>query len=736
MKLLLPVLVSLAVIYESNAYAVAPNKISKGTVRNPLKTADGKAICTTTACVIAASNLLQAMDMSADPCEDFFQYACGGWIKKNPIPDSKSRWTEFDVLRDELTNTMKDILKEAVNPNDAKPVNSARDFYTACLDTDTLESLGLKPLTDLLNQFGGWPMTLSDWNADKFDWKVATAAGRKLYGVNYLLTVYNYLDSNNTAQSSIYIDQSSLALPRSTLVNPDGSPDIMNAYANYAIGAAKAIRDSLGSTASDAAISGDVDAMWKFESELAKITSPAEDRRNNTRLYNPLLLTAIQEWTDAVPTTTSQAKIDWSAYLNDIYSLANIQIPNDERIIVVETAYLQKLVALLDKTSPRTLANYVHWRFVNSLGSYTTQQMRDLAFAFNKVVYGTSTADPRSTTCANQANDVLGFAISAKYVERSFDEIAKTETELMIADLKTAFKTLVDEATWMDSATKGIARQKVDYMSEFVAYPDWIKNNAALEAYYNGVTVSTTTHFQNVQDTNAFLNKEDFKTLRGTTDRSRWNTYPTIVNAFYEPELNSITFPAGILQPPFFGYGRLAAMNYGGIGSVIGHEITHGFDDQGRQSDKDGNTANWWTDATLANYLDRAQCFIDQYNNFTVPSGSHVNGVTTQGENIADNGGLREAFRAYSFYVAANGAEPQLPGLEAFSAEQIFFLSYANNWCGSETPERLENQLLTDPHSPSKFRVYGPLQNNADFARTFQCAVGTNMNPAKKCILW
>jgi len=488
MRLLLPLMVALAVlISESSAFVVSSKEIPKSTKRNPLKTADGKAICTTTECVIAASNLIQAMDLTADPCEDFFQYSCGGWIQKNPIPDSKSRWTEFDVLRDELTNTMKDILKEVNNPNDAKPVNQARDFYTACLDTNTLETLGLKPLTDLLGLFGGWPMTLSNWNAANFDWKVATAAGRKLYGVTYLLTIYNYLDSHNTAQSSIFIDQGSLALSRTTLVNPGSYPEIMTAYANYATGAAKAIRDSLGQSVPDATITSDVDAMWKFESELAKITSPAEDRRNNTRLYNPLLLTEVQGWTDSVSTTQAQAKIDWSAFLNDIYSAASITIPNSERVIVVETEYLKKLVALLDVTPARTLANYVHWRFVNSLGSYTTQQMRDLAFAFNKVLYGTTTADPRTTTCANQANDVLGYAVSAKYVERSFDEIAKTETELMIKDLKTAFKTLVDEAAWMDSTTKGIAREKVDFISEFVAYPDWIKNKTALETYYNGV---------------------------------------------------------------------------------------------------------------------------------------------------------------------------------------------------------------------------------------------------------
>ncbi|KAI9560850.1 hypothetical protein GHT06_011803 [Daphnia sinensis] len=735
----------IALLGMNDAYVIQPQtlqRVLKDQARitkegnAPLITADGRAICTTTECVVAAANLIESMDLTADPCQDFFQYACGGWIEKHPIPDSKSRWTQFDILRDELTEILKVILREENNPNDAIPVNTARDMFTACSDTATIETIGLKPLTDLLALFGNWPMTQSTWDETSFDWKAATVAGRQLYGKYYFLSVFNYLDSENTNQSTIYIDQSSLALPRSTLINPSGSPEIMTAYSTYITDAAKAIRDYLATGATDAQIDADVLAVWTFESELAKITTPAEDRRNITRLYNPLLVSEVQAWTDSVPTTTNNGKINWQEYLSSIYSLAGITVPSDERVIVTETEYLKKLVALLDATPTRTIANYIHWRFVKDLGGYTTQQMIDLAFAFSSVLYGTSQPEARSTTCANQANNLVGFATGAKYVERAFDEAAKTETTLMIANLKTAFKTLVDDATWMDEGTKAIAREKADYMSEFVGYPDWIKDKAALEAYYDGLAATTTTHFQNVQDANAFLNKKDFLTLRGPTDRTRWNTYPSIVNAFYEPQLNSITFPAGILQPPFYGLGRLANMNYGGIGSVIGHEITHGFDDQGRQSDKFGNTANWWTPETLANYLERAQCFIDQYNNFTVASGSHVNGVTTQGENIADNGGLREAYRAYNFYVAANGAEPMLPGLEQFTSDQIFFLSYANLWCGVETPERLEEQILTDPHSPSRFRVIGPLSNNEDFAREFNCPAGSPMNRVDDCILW
>jgi len=306
----------------------------------------------------------------------------------------------------------------------------------------------------------------------------------------------------------------------------------------------------------------------------------------------------------------------------------------------------------------------------------------------------------------------------------------------MISNLKAAFKKLVDESSWMDADTKIIAGEKVDAMREFVAYPDWIRNTTALENYYHGLEVDAGDHFRNIRNAAAFSSVEEFKTLRNKTDRTKWLIHPSIVDAFYQTEYNSITFPAGILQRPYFAKGRIEATNYGGIGGVIGHEITHGFDDQGRQSDKDGNTVQWWTEETLQNYLTRAQCFIDEYSNRTIASGTHLNGVNAQGENIADNGGIREAFLAYGYYVAVNGEEARLPGLEQYTAEQIFFISYANVWCGSDTKEGLENQIVTDPHSPSYFRANIPISNSEDFHRHFNCPVGSAMNPAERCVLW
>lgn len=687
--------------------------------------------CTTKECVLAAADLLEAMNATADPCDDFFQFACGGWVRKNPIPDSKSRYTQFDVLRDQLTATMKTILTAVSSTDDVQPVKQARELYQACMDTETIEGLGLKPLTDLLALFGGWPMTLASWNETSFSWTEATAAARKLYGSSILLRVFTYLDSMNTNTSAIYIDQSSLSLPRSVLVAVDDANNaaLVAAYRNYAENVALAITQSLGQDVPLDAIQADVNATLAFEVQLAQITKPQEDRRNNTRLYNPLKVSEVQGWTDSAVL----GQINWKDYLASIYGE---DITDDERVIVVETEYLKQLVTLLDATPLRTVANYVHWRLVNSLAADTTQQMIDYQFEFSSVQLGTSQPAARWLTCTNKVNNLMGYAVSSEYVKNYFSDAAKQELELMIEQLKTSFKSLVDDAPWMDEVTKVVAREKADYMRQLVAYPDWVKNASAVTAYYNGLSSAAGAHFQNVQNANAFLVSKEDKDLRQTTDRTKWTTFPTVVNAFFEPERNSITFPAGILQIPFYGNGRLTAMNFGAIGMVIGHEITHGFDDQGRQSDKFGNTADWWSQETITNYLARAQCFIDQYSAEEPLPNVHLNGINTQGENIADNGGLREAFRAYVNYEAENGVEPRLPGLDQFTARQIFFLAYANVWCGGETDQSLQNTIATDPHSPNYYRVNVPLSNSDDFAREFSCPAGSKMNPANKCVLW
>ncbi|EFX85605.1 hypothetical protein DAPPUDRAFT_46047, partial [Daphnia pulex] len=676
---------------------------------------------------LTAKQLAEAMDPTMDPCEDFFQYACGGWIKNNPIPASKSSWSQFDITNQQLMEVLEEILRETNMDTDPSPIRFSRDMFTDCMDTDAIEKTGLKPLTDYLSSFGGWPMTLNDWDESTFDWKKASASAFATYNLALLVDFFNDFDSKNTERTAIYVDQESLILPRSVLVDLEDNEDVAMAYLELIIESAKSVRDWLDSDASDDEIDTQANAVLIFESQLAKITVPEENRRNSTRMYNPMSVTELQDWTDS---------IDWMKYLNNIYSVADITIPETEQLVVVETDYLKELVQLLDETPPRVLANYIHWRIVHNLAPYTNERMTDLQIEFAKENEGILKETPRPEKCVEIINKLMGYAMGSVYVERVFDDESIEEIKTMIANLKMAFKSLVNETTWMDPDTKSIAKDKVDAMIEFVGYPPWIKNKQEVEDYYNGIpTTSTGCHFCNVQQASALVNKIELSFLRNKPDRNRWIEKPTIVNAFYSLSTNSITFPAGILQAPYFVKGRSPAINYGAMGTTIGHEMTHGFDDQGRQSDKNGNTVQWWTEKTLENYEERAQCFIDQYSNYTVLNGIKLNGINTQGENIADNGGVREAFRAYRYYVEAHGGA-DFNKFENLTDEQLFFLAYANSFCGVATPEELSNLVETDPHSPNRFRIIGTLSNNEDFVREFHCGAGTPMNRLNKCTLW
>jgi len=312
--------------------------------------------------------------------------------------------------------------------------------------------------------------------------------------------------------------------------------------------------------------------------------------------------------------------------------------------------------------------------------------------------------------------------------------------DVMVENLRVAFKQLVADSEWMSNDTKPNAAGKADTIKSFMAFPEWLFNKTAVESQYLGLDTGAN-YLDTITKLSIWSGLQSLNSLNKVTDREEWLTYPGVVNAFYSPEMNSITFPAGILQPPFYRTRGPESINYGGIGVVIGHEITHGFDDQGSQYDANGNAQNWWSEADLKQFEAKAQCIVDQYGEFEPLPGKYINGNLTSGENIADNGGIREAYLAYQNWVQSeNGGMPEkrLPGLENISPDQLFFLGYASLWCERSTDEYLDWQLQNDPHSPGKYRVIGALRNSDVFAEKWGCAAGTNMNPNPddRCVVW
>ncbi|ODM97501.1 Neprilysin [Orchesella cincta] len=690
-------------------------------------------ICLTEGCLDAALDILNAINMTVDPCKDFFQYSCGRWLANNPVPPSASRWSRFNRLRDEVNNVTQEILNEEPNDQDAKPINQVKDFYKSCIDIDAIEVVGLEPLNQVITEFGGWQLLNPGvWNSSAFDWLKSVAEVRRRSLQSVILSVYVSADLKNTTRSAVYLDQPGFGLPRGVLITPENYTALITAYENYMVEVAQ----ELGTSQTEAQLRTSAKAIIELEVAMAKISSSDEARYDIDRIYNPYALNEYQTITDGVDTEFS---IVWKNYLDQVFSSSGVAITDNEFTIVNELEYIRNLIPILKGAEADTIANYIVWRLVSGLIPDTNAAMRAIVFKFQQALTGATVPSTRDVTCANAANGVFGMAIGVKYIEAVFDDDAKAEVNTLVENLRLSFKEMVTDADWMQDETKTEAIAKADAIRSFMAYPDWLENKTAVEEFYQGLELADT-YFNSQLNLALYRMDKGLKGLREPTNRDEWIMYPGVVNAAYSPELNSITFPAGILQPPFFGKLRPKSQNYGGIGVVIGHEITHGFDNQGAQFDKDGNFNNWWDDVTKVEYDARAQCMSDQYSGFFAEAaGLNVNGDLTLGENIADNGGLRESYRAYQKYVEENGQEGRLPGLEHLSTNQLFFLGYANIWCESITPEGLVNQILTDPHSPAEFRVKGPVRNNAEFAAAFSCPEDENgMNPPEEdeCTVW
>jgi len=407
-------------------------------------------------------------------------------------------------------------------------------------------------------------------------------------------------------------------------------------------------------------------------------------------------------------------------------------------IVVSVPSFFESLGRLLKETPQRTIANYMMWRIHAFSSFFLTEELRKRQLVYSTAVSGKQEQEPRWKECIDITSGSLSIAVGALYVRKYFRQDSKATALEMVNGIRKEFENILNEVNWMDDETRKSALNKLHSMSTHIGYPDEIMDNAKIEKYYENLSIDPENYLSSVLHMNVFGTDYAFNKLRKPVNKTDWVTHarPAIVNAFYSSIENSIQFPAGILQGQFFSADRPRYMNYGAIGFVIGHEITHGFDDQGRQFDLNGNLIDWWQASTKEHYLEKAKCIIEQYGNYTEPStGLKLNGVNTQGENIADNGGIKESYLAYKRWVEENGPEARLPGLD-YTPEQLFWVSAAQTWCSVYRPESMKMRITTGVHSPAQFRVLGPLSNMRDFASDFNCPEGSPMNPVKKCEVW
>ncbi|CAL1541739.1 unnamed protein product [Lymnaea stagnalis] len=696
-------------------------------------------ICLSPGCINAASRLMAAMDASVKPCDDFFDFACGNWNKMHIIPDDKPSYNTFSKLTDHIQAILKDLLEQPVNPEvDTNATIKAKILYASCLNETQIDNLGLEPINNLLKEFGGWPI-LEGNNWNKSQDVLSLLVKQVHYNSKILIDQWVAVDDKDSEVNIIQLDQPELGMPSPDYYLHNNAQHKLRAYKKFALDVAMMFK------ADPEVAEKGVDEIVKFEVELARITIPKSQRRDNEKMYNKW---TIKEFSRQVP------ELDWLRYFKDVFKAVDIDITEDEKIIVYAPPYFEKLGKLFEKTEDRIIINYIMWRSMMSRINNLPRQYRNINNVFFKTMFGSESESARWYECVTFINENMGNALGRLFVEENFDEGSKETALEMIHDIRNAFYELLDEADWMDEPTRIVAKEKAEAISEKIGYPDSIFNDTALNAEYDGVSnilyallyhkftmfidILPDRYFDNV-----IVNLKHqaiilMKRLRVPVDRTKWSTTPAVVNAFYSSTRNQIMFPAAILQPPFYSKEYPKSLNYGGIGMVIGHEITHGFDDRGRQYDKKGILVQWWDDVVIRRFTERAQCMIDQYSNYTAPEvDMNVNGVQTQGENIADNGGIKEAYRAYKKYANTKGhTERRLPGLLHYTSDQLFFINFAQVWCGSMRPEAAINRIKTGVHSPGRFRVIGTMQNLPEFSTTFNCSEDSYMNRKNKCTVW
>ncbi|XP_048483292.1 endothelin-converting enzyme 2 isoform X1 [Plutella xylostella] len=755
---------------------------------------DPSDVCRSKQCLRSAANLAISMDTSADPCDDFYQYVCGNWVQEHPRPDAYSSYDWFRIKQLSVHSSIRDVLARNLSwcP---PPVQQAKLMYDGCVDLDHIESKGLEPVKEKLKDLTlpPYPSYLAvpeeEHSEVKVDWVQVVVNVKTMLGMDVLIGFEIFNDPKN---SSVY----RLAMGTPGTTNP--FPSMHNEKKKHKIGKKAPIpilqpnrptsfhqiflkhngNGPLGIDKKTKSISADKtkEVYINFYKFLFAAFSPASG--NNTidyseaekaenaaeeyyALYNTLYeleninatdevdldyyenypeYTAdeIQARTDAVLAANNEsASPIWKRYLEGVFAVSKTELDfATDKIMVsdVDMEYMEKMALLMARTPAVDIELYIWVKVVEVMSVHTTSALRERFEAAYEALQGRGGRRSRSLQCAALVTDMMGLAVAHAILDEKFVTVSKPKLKKMLNELKNGLAHLVGLAKWMDDDTKLATYEKIERMKSLIGFPEWMLQNGKLEEYYQGLKINPETHLENMINVVQLKTKKALDKFRNT-DKSAWATDPTEVNAYHVFQDNTITIPLVMVQYPFYDLG-LESLNYGSLGTIIGHEITHGFDNFGRKFDKNGNMVPWWSNATIGSYVNMTQCFVKQYSQFYVDElKEHVDGARTLGENIADNGGVREAFAALTEHRYRHGEELLLPGFEEYSPEQLFFLSYGNLWCGVSTKDSLKEDLQ-DEHTPHEFRARGALQNNDAFARAWNCPRGSKMNPADQCVIF
>lgn len=691
----------------------------------PTTSSTGPQYCLTRECITAASHILTSIDQNANPCVDFYQYSCGGWINENPIPDGQFAWNTFAKLWQTDQLIMKKVIEQPLNESTSEAEKKAQVYYFSCLDRNgTIDKLGIEPITDLIAKIGGWSVS-GEFDIKNWDFQTALQTLHNVYSMDGLFGWAVDEDSQNSMRHILELDQGGLTLPtRDYYLNKSHKEnDVLSSYLKYMTQVGVILGGEENVTRSH------MQNIVDFEIRLASITIPEEEKRDGEK-YSKM---TVSNLTELVP------EVDWIQYFNTAFKLVDKSAKLTDDIGVIVPEYFRNLSIVLNEylSTPDKkviLANYLVWQMINSLTSYLSKPFRDARKILQKAVVGTDVSEVLWRYCISDTNNVIGFAVGAMFVREVFHGDNKPMAEKMIEEIRGAFKENINELSWMDSDTRKLAKEKADAITDMIGFPDYILNVQQLDEKYAELEFKEDEYFNNNLVVSKYMLRQELERLDQPVNKTKWGMPPATINAYYTLSKNQMVFPAGILQAPFYDSKFPRSLNYGGMGVVMGHELVHGFDDQGRKYDKDGNLNQWWKNSTIESFTKRAQCFVNQYSNYSI-NGENLNGRKTLGENIADNGGLKAAFRAYNNWVASNHEELPLPGVN-ITHRQLFFIGFAQIWCSVSTKAAAHLGIMNDPHTPPKFRVIGTVSNFDEFGEQFNCPLGSPMRPTEKCEIW
>ena len=644
-----------------------------------------------------------AIDKSVDPCVDFYQYSCGTWMKNNPVPADKSRWGRFDELAEHNLYILRDILTEAqASGKHTGPEALVGGYYASCMDEKAIEKKGIAPLTQ--------PLARIDAIKTKAD-LIREIATMHRNATPALFAFYPQPDMHDSTATIAFIDQGGITLPdRDYYIKDDAkSVETRQKYVEHVAKMFELAGDKPEATAAEAK------TVLAIETGLAKASMDRTARRDPKNRDHKMTVAEI---------AAADPNFDLTEYFADNGS------PKFTSLNVGNPEFFKQVNEQLNTVPLDDWKVYLRWKTINTYAPGLTKAFVEEDFNFNgKYMSGQQEMEPRWKRCVKSTDFSLGMALGKLYVDRTFGAEGKERTLKMVQGIESAMREDISQLPWMTDTTKKKAYEKLNTIVNNIGYPDQWRD-------YSSVVIKSDDYAGNVERAEAFEVARQYKKIDQPTDRKDWGMTPPTVNAYYRPPMNDINFPAGILQPPFYGKLMDDAVNYGGIGVVIGHELTHGFDDQGRKYDAEGNFRDWWTAEDGAEFEKRVGCTADEYSSFVSVKDDKgevkLNGRLTLGENTADNGGLKIAYMALTKMIGDTPVKP----IDGYTAPQRFFLAYGQIWCQNVTDQEARKRVLTDPHSPGRWRVNGAVQNSAAFQQAFGCKAGQPMVAENACRVW